>query len=478
MSESETLLQPEEHVLSTLEKDGSRRWLKPRLSPGRFFQYRRAVAYTLIALFTLIPYIRLNNKPLILLDVIRREFTLFGYTFLPTDTLLLALLVVGVIVGIFLVTALFGRLWCGWACPQTVYMEYVYRPIERLFDATVGRGGERKSTATALRKTLRIAVYLVVSMFLAHTFLAYFVGVENLLKWIRSSPAEHPIAFVVMAATTGLMMFDFVIFREQLCIIACPYGRLQSVLLDRQSLIIGFDKNRGEPRGKLRKNQPEDQGDCIDCELCVATCPTGIDIRDGLQMECIGCAQCIDACDDVMDRVDKPRGLIRYSSQDAIEGGRVRLLRPRVVLYPAIMAIVLTLLVVFLVAKKSADVIVLRQLGQPFVELTENRVANGVRVKIVNRSGAPARYHVTIADNDNLTVMADENPIAIEPGQTRTVGMFIVAPRQAFTGGPFNANIRVTDANDFTETLSMRLIGPVVSGDTPAPRDDKAASHD
>ena len=212
----------QERVLSTLNQDGSRRWIRPRLSPGRFLKRRTIVAYGLILAFTAIPYLRMNGKPLILLDIPRRHFTLFGTTFLPTDTLFLMLLLLGIFVTIFLITALFGRAWCGWACPQTVYMEFLYRPIERLLEGSWTRQMKLDREGPSAGRIVKFVVYLFVSMFLAHTFLAYFIGVETLFRWIRQSPVEHPAAFLVMAATTGLMMLDFGYFREQVCVVACP----------------------------------------------------------------------------------------------------------------------------------------------------------------------------------------------------------------------------------------------------------------
>jgi len=464
-------LEPEQRVLSTLEKDGSRRWLSPRVSRGAFLTQRRAVAYLLIILFTLTPYLRLNGKPLVLLDVIRREFTLFGYTFLPTDTILLALVIVIVLVGIFLMTALFGRVWCGWACPQTVYMEFVYRPIERLFAGTQGKGGapgKSRKPVAGWRKPARMGVFLLVSMFLAHTFLAYFVGVQNLAKWITSSPFDHPIAFMVMAATTGLMMFDFGFFREQTCIIACPYGRLQSALLDRQSLIVTYDLDRGEPRGKKRKLKGSGDtpggtggtGDCVDCHLCVDTCPTGIDIREGLQMECIGCAQCIDACAPVMAKLGRDKGLIRYSTQAAMEGEKSHLVRPRIVIYPAIILAVLTLFGVLLMNKKSADVVLLRNLGSPFTVMNDGQIANSMRIKITNRTDAPASYLIEPTNGHISRIEIADNPLTIGPGESLTEGVLIVAPRSAFLAGMLDASLRMTDGVGFDEIISCRLLGP------------------
>ncbi|MFK7769151.1 MAG: 4Fe-4S dicluster domain-containing protein, partial [Mariniblastus sp.] len=287
------ILQPEDHVLSTLEADGSRRWLKPKLSKDSFLRRRRVVAYVLIAIFTVLPFIKFGGKPFVLIDIVARRFTIFGFTFLPTDTVLLAIFMVGFLLSIVLFTALFGRVWCGWACPQTVYMEFLFRPVERFFDGTVGRGGHKKNIPV-WRTVAKYIVYFLLSVYLANTFLAYFIGVDRLSQWVTRSPLSHPIPFAIMAFVTFAMMVDFCFFREQMCVIACPYGRFQSVLLDQNSLIVAYDKTRGEPRGKVQKKSGSDNalpvlGDCIGCGNCLTTCPTGIDIRDGLQMECINC---------------------------------------------------------------------------------------------------------------------------------------------------------------------------------------------
>ncbi|WP_233148191.1 cytochrome c oxidase accessory protein CcoG [Rhodopirellula sp. MGV] len=301
--ENDALLDAPDHVLSTLEKDGSRRWLRPKLAPGFWWHKRRIIAYMLMVIFVAIPHLQVNNKPLILLDIAARKFTIFGRTFLPTDTMLLALLILTVLFSIVLVTAVAGRVWCGWACPQTVYMEFLFRPIDRLFEGTKGKGGKPKKGMNGALQVARFAVYVVLCAFLAHTFLAYFVGVERLSEWVQRSPVEHPVPFFVMVFTVGLMLFDFMFFREQLCLIACPYGRFQSVMLDEQSMVVAYDHIRGEPRKKGKHAPDEKVGDCVDCNQCVVVCPTGIDIRKGLQMECINCTQCIDACDSVMEKV-------------------------------------------------------------------------------------------------------------------------------------------------------------------------------
>ena len=454
-----------ERVLPTLNKDGSRLWLRPKLSKGPFWKRRLFVAWALIALFTAIPYVRMNGKPLMLLDVVGRRFAMFGATFHPTDTALLMLLLLAIFVSIFLLTAVLGRVWCGWACPQTVYMEFLYRPLERLIEGPRARQLKMDREGPTGRRFLKNGVYLLVSMFLAHTFLAYFVGVDRLAGWVTGSPFEHPAAFLVMAATTGLMFADFAWLREQVCLVACPYGRLQSVLLDRRSLIVGYDPKRGEPRALL-KGRTAPAGDCIDCAACVITCPTGIDIRDGLQMECIHCTQCIDACDVVMKKIGKPPGLIRYGSRAEFEGQARKILRPRVVLYPTLLTVILIALGWALAHRAPADVTVLRGLGAPYAILPDGNVSGPIRVKVVNRSGGERTYTVSIAEPAGLSLIAPDNPFLLGDGKAETSGMFVNAPPEAFRDGLLEIRVRVEDDTGFTKDVPYRLLGPGGGGNS------------
>jgi cytochrome c oxidase accessory protein FixG len=448
-------------VLSTLNEDGSRRWIRPKLSTGAFFRKRRVVAYLLMVVFFVIPYLWMNGRPLILLDVPHRQFTMFGYTFLPTDTLLFMLLLISIAIGIFLLTALFGRVWCGWACPQTVYMEFLFRPIERLFEG--GRSGSAaldKARGLHWRRVAKHAVYLVLALFLAHTFLAYFVGIDQLVQWVRQSPFEHPTSFLIMAGTTALIFFDFAYFREQTCLVACPYGRLQSVLLDRQSVIVGYDALRGEPRTHKVKDHPAGSGDCIDCGACVLTCPTGIDIRDGLQMECIHCTQCADACDAIMAKIDRPLGLIRYTSRDEVEGKRTGVLRPRVVLYPLALALSVGLLAFNLGTKADTDVTLLRGAGAPFTRQPDGNIVNQVRIKITNRTAHARSYHLELSGVPGGSLVAPQNPLTVAGSGTGETSVFVVVPESRFSDDRLPATIRITDGAAFALDTPFELVGP------------------
>jgi len=450
----------QERVLSTLNRDGSRRWIRPKVSKGRYYRRRLVTAWALIATFTLIPIVKLGGKPLMLFDIAQREFTFFGTTFLPTDTFLLMLLLFSIFIGIFLVTAVLGRVWCGWGCPQTVYMEFLYRPLEILIEGGRKRQIELDESGPDARRLLKYAVFFVVSAFLANTFLAYFVGWDRLLDWMTSPPTRHPAAFAVMLGTTLLMFFDFAWFREQTCIVACPYGRFQSVLLDRQSLIVGYDRERGEERAPYRKNDERTAGDCIDCGLCVSTCPTGIDIRDGLQMECIHCTQCIDACDAVMDRVGFDPGLISYTSQAEMENGKRTFLRPRLVVYSAILLVMFGAFAVSLAEKSSADVTLLRGLGAPFSVLPNGDVSNQIRLKIANRSPEERSYLIELIDGEGVTLIAPENPLTVAAGETGMTGAFLTAGPEAFSAGDLSITLRISDGADFSREYSYRLLGP------------------
>lgn len=458
----DSLLPAQEHVLSTLEKDGKRRWIKPKLSKGDWWRRRRMVAYVLMVIFVMVPHFRIWGKPLIRLDIIEREFTILGITYYPTDTLLLALTMLTAFISIVLITAVTGRAWCGWACPQTVYIEFLFRPIDRLFEGTVGKGGTSKKPMSAPRQIGRFAVYVVLNMFLAHTFLAYFVGPEKLSMWIRSSPFEHPVAFIVMAVTTGLLTYDFFFFREQTCLIACPYGRFQSVMLDRQSMIVAYDGGRGEPRKKGKHVAGDKAGDCVDCNQCVVVCPTGIDIRDGLQMECINCTQCIDACDSVMDKVGSPQGLIRYSSQDALAGKKRKFLRARTIIYPTVLALVATGLSVAIASKIGFDARIVRGKGLPYSPYSQGITSNSFSLRLVNRTDDVQTYTLDIISPERATLeIIDQSTLSLEPGETIMAPIQVRFPSGLTYGdGNVPIELRIQDGSENERIKEFRLLGP------------------
>jgi cytochrome c oxidase accessory protein FixG len=462
-----SILSPDEIVLPTLSRDGKRRWIQPSLAPGRTWYWRRWVAAALVVFFVALPHLRINGKPYVLLDIASREFTFLGHTFYPTDTPLLACIVVGTFLSIMLATSIAGRVWCGWGCPQTVYMEFLFRPIDRLFAGTIGKGGTSRKRASALSQAGRIGVYLICCLFLTHTFLSYFVGTERLAQWILLPPTKHPVPFLIMAGTTAALMFHFLYFREQLCLIACPYGRFQSVMLDRKSLIVSYDSDRGEPRKKGKREKIVDGqavllGDCVDCGRCTSVCPMGIDIRNGLQLECIHCAQCVDACAQVMTKLNRPIGLIRYTSQDALVGKPKRWLRVRPTIYSIGLCIVASIFFMVLETKFAFDARLLRMPGAPFVIREEQVVQNNFRLRLVNRSQILQRYTMAF---DDTSIKANwslgSETVQLDPGESKLVPIDVLFPSQLTAGeGSRAATLTVSDTQGAKRNVATRLLGP------------------
>ena len=446
---------PPERVLPTLNNDGTRRWVRPKLYKGRHYWRRFAVAWALIVLFVALPFIRIGGAPAVLFDIPARKFHLFGMTLLSTDGVLLMLFLLVVFVALFLVTAVWGRVWCGWGCPQTVYLEFVFRPIEQWLEGSRGKQLKLDREGPNLRRVIKFGLYVVLSVLVANVFLAYFVGVDRLGRWMTQSPSLHPGPFVIVAVVSGLVFFDFVYFREQMCTVICPYARLQSVLLDKSSLIIGYDTKRGEPRGQGKARG----GDCIDCKACVIACPTGIDIRDGLQLECVACAQCVDACDSVMTKIGKPVGLIRYASETWFETYvRPGLLRARVLIYPIILLVLVVGLLVVGRAQQRSEITVLRGIGAPFVEQGE-LVRNQLRIKFHNRTATESAFYLSLDDEGVSQLIAPENPVRVPAGEQASAGAFVLTPRDQFVDGLRPVVVKVEDETG-ARYLDYKLLGP------------------
>ena len=467
------ILESPEEVLTTLTRDGKRRWLYPIESRGRFFSARRVLAWFFIVIFMAIPWIPINGRPALMLDFVHREFAIFGLVFYPTDTVLLMVFMIGILLSVVLITALLGRVWCGWACPQTVYLEFLFRPIERWIEGAEHvrkrRNEGPKNWDWMWRKGLKLGIFLGISVLLSHTFVAYFVGWESLMQWLTGDPREHWGFFLISSLTTGLILFDFGYFREQMCTIACPYARMQSIMLDRDSLIVSYDPNRGEPRARRSKKvlaqeaagEVAAQGDCIDCMACVRTCPTGIDIRDGLQMECIACTQCIDACDAIMDRIQRPRGLIRYTSENFLEGGSTKILRARTVIYAALIIFILSAFTFVLSTRDAYDINVGRVVGEPFTELPDGRIANRLRFRVRNQTDATSQFDIAPVSPQQMELrIVGSTPVELEPGEMTRVETWVILPADAFEGISTQGLFELSFSDGLEVEVDYTLLGP------------------
>lgn len=449
---------------SSLRADGSRNHVHPADVKGRFVKARYVVFAALIAVWAALPWIQIGGHPAMYLDVPGRHFYLFGATFNAQDFWLVFFLLSGTGLALITITTVLGRVWCGWACPQTVFMEGVFRRIERLVEGPRNKRLRRNAGPMSFdklwRKVLKHALFVVAALFVSHIFLSFFVSMPSLLQMVQGSPFDHPTAFAWMAIVSVILYGNFAWFREQLCMIICPYGRLQSVMTDRDTLVVGYDEVRGEPRGKAKD---PNAGDCVDCKRCVQVCPTGIDIRNGLQLDCIGCTACIDACDEIMDKLKRPRGLVRYDSLNGLEHKPKRVFRPRMLLYGAV---VLAWAVGAFFAFRSHtpfEANLLRLRGAPYQLVEDGQVVRNLfTLHVVNKGAEAATFTIEPVDAEGLDVTLAHESFELDSLGSREIAVYVNQPVDELTVGQ-RITLRITRESGEDRESSIAdgaLLGP------------------
>lgn len=418
--------------VATINAQGKRMFLFPKQPKGKLYNLRTLASLVYLAVFFTLPFIKVEDEPLFLFNVLERKFIFFGQIFWPQDFFIFAVGLLSFVVFITVFTVVFGRVFCGWACPQTIFMEMVFRRIEYWLDGdsqAQKRLKEMPWNAFKIRKrAVKIAIFYSITYLIANFFLSYIIGMDNVLKMVHEGIAAHYVTFTSLIGFTTIFFFVYYWFREQACLVVCPYGRLQGVLLDKKSMVVAYDYVRGEPRGKLKKAQIDvQQGDCIDCFACVRVCPTGIDIRNGTQLECVNCTACIDACNDIMTKIKKPLGLIRIDSEENIAQAKKNKLNWRMAENSFVMIALWGFLSYLIISRKDVDATVLRTPGQIYQTLPDGRLSNLYSIKLANKT----RKDVP------LTLKLEG-----VPGEIQVIGNSITVPAESYFQSPFFVKLK------------------------------------
>ncbi|HSL89069.1 MAG TPA: cytochrome c oxidase accessory protein CcoG [Ignavibacteriaceae bacterium] len=450
--------------LATVTKEGKRKWIYPKKPSGRFYNARNIVSFILLLILFVTPFIKVNGHPFILFDIINRNFILFGIPFGPHDFHLFVLAMIATIVFIILFTVVFGRVFCGWACPQTIFMEMVFRKIEYWIEGDAKDQVKlNKAPWTGkkiFKKGLKQFVFYGIAFIISHIFLAYVIGIDKLKEVVTSPPSENLTGFIAIIIFSLIFYWVFSYFREQVCTIVCPYGRLQGVLLDQDSIVIAYDYKRGEPRGRIKKDEVrDDKGDCIDCHLCVDVCPTGIDIRDGIQLECVNCTACIDECDHVMDKIKKPRGLIKYASLKGIESNAKFKFTPRMTLYTVILLALIGLLSYLLSVRTDYSIAILRTPGMLFQEQPNGIVSNLYDLNIVNKTFEETPISLKLENIDG-ELKHIGNDIILKPQEIIDGKFMILIPKTELSKMNTPVEIGIYANDKLLQTVKTSFFGP------------------
>jgi cytochrome c oxidase accessory protein FixG len=450
--------------VATIDHKGKRNFLFPKKPKGKLYRWRTIASLVYLTIFFTLPFVKIGGQPIFLFNVLERKFILFGQIFWPQDFFIFAIGFLASTVFVILFTVVFGRVFCGWACPQTIFMEMVFRKIEYWLDGDAQKQKQLKAmpwTAYKIRKrTVKMSVFYAISFLIANFFLSYIIGMDEVKKMVTEGLATNYGTFISLLGFTTVFFFVYYWFREQACLVVCPYGRLQGVLLDKKSMVVGYDFVRGEPRGKLKKAITNtDLGDCIDCLACVRVCPTGIDIRNGTQLECVNCTACIDACNSIMDSINKPRGLIRIDSEENIEHAKKNKFNWRLGAYSGILVLFVAFLAYLLISRKDVDATVLRTPGQIFQTQSDGSISNLFNLKLANKT------------RKNIPVTLKLENIQ---GEINVVGNNLTVPAESYFQSPFFVKVErnrimkrktklligVYEGNKKIETAETTFIGP------------------
>ncbi len=453
--------------LATVDAAGNRVWVYPKKPKGRLHNLRILVTVVLLGLLFAGPFIKINSQPLLLLNIFQRKFIILGQVFWPQDFVLFGLAMITFFVFVILFTTAFGRIWCGWACPQTLFMEMVFRKIEYLIEGDANQQRKLNSapwtTQKLFKKSFKHLIFLAISLLIAHLLMAYIIGVDQVKEVVAAGPGAELTGFLGLLLFTGIFYGVFAYFREQACTVVCPYGRLQGVLLNKESIVVAYDWLRGEPRSKLRKGSLiEDQGDCIDCKLCVHACPTGIDIRNGTQMECVNCTACIDACNQVMEKVQRPKGLIRFDSYTGIEGGKPLKFTARLVGYTVILVALMGLLSYLLISRTDVETTVLRVPGQMFQRTPDGNISNLYSIQVINKTFDDIALNIKLLNHEHAAITRVGEATLLVPANGMVNGVYFVEiPSSQISKAKTPIMLGVYRGEELIEKVKTNFLGPI-----------------
>lgn len=451
--------------LATVDAKGKRKWVFAKKPNGKLYRYRTWMSWLFFAVFFSLPFIYVHGRPLFQFNIPKARFIIFGQIFWPQDFFIFGLTMITFIVFIILFTAAFGRLFCGWVCPQTVFMEMLFRKVEYFFEGDMNAQKFLKAqpwnTEKILRKTGKHLAFFILSFIIANFFLSYIIGVEELEKIISEPVSKHAGGFLSIVVFSGIFYGVYAFFREQVCTVVCPYGRLQSVLLDKNSMIVAYDYFRGEPRTRSKKKDPAvTSGDCIDCSQCVAVCPTGIDIRNGTQMECIGCTACIDACNRVMEKLNRDTGLIRYASEYGITNKERLHFTTRMKLYSVLLSMLLLLLTLLLLTRKDVDPTVMRTPGMLYQERGTDSISNLYNIKMVNKTVHDIPLIIKM-ENESGTIQPIGDHINVKAEGQGSGSFFVILPRAIIHDRKKQITLGLYNGQNRIALVKTNFLGPV-----------------